>query len=574
MHWLWPIPVLLIAGVLGTVLGLLGRHAARRRRSLLAPWVGAGCESWPAAVLPRRSRWRALALAGTWVLVLVALARPQWGTVGSVADLGGTVVLAIDSSASMRAADVSPSRQALARQWVGDLAAQLPGCRLGLITFAGEAQVLCPPTVDHAIFRELLTEVAAAVPSREGSELGPALELGRKVLERAGGGILVVVTDGEYHDRDPGAALQGGRRGTLDLLTVTVGGSTPVPVPGPRAGAVVSDPRHGGAALTAAHPGALRALAQAAGGLAIDSAGAGAGAAAAVRFIAARLLTRTAPSPGVQPAERFQWPAALALVLLVLRLATPAVRRGGTALPTSRRPGAPLAPLLVLCLVVRGADEGSLVSARIEARRAASLQAPGHDRPRCLYNLALALQESGQAAEARQAYAEALALPGGAAPVRARCLNNLGVLDTGEARERLARSPDLAAEALGRARAALHEALRLDPHLEVADRNLREAQSLAERLQVRQALAGTETLADAPGAGVPPAAAPATAPSPLPPRAALPAAGSATASRDGVPGQDSSALERLCEDAGSAREFMRLLRRGRTPERPAAGLPW
>jgi Ca-activated chloride channel family protein len=576
MHWVWPIQVLLAAGVLVPALGLLGWRAARRRRQLLTAWLGARPEFWPAALSPRRRLWRAAALAGAWGLVLVALARPQVGTVPGERDLGGVVVLAIDNSASMRAADVSPSRLGLATQWAQDLAAQLPCCRLGLLTFAEEAQVLCPPTEDHAILRELLAAVPAARPAREGSALRPALDLGRRVLDRAGGGVLVVLTDGEYHDLDPGAALRDGQHGVVELVTVTVGGSTPLPVPGRSAGGVVTDPRDGRTALTAARPAAMRELARSSGGLAIAAPSADAAMASAVRFIEERLARGAAPTATVRRAERFQWPLGLALLLLILRLATPAGAPTRPRSATVRSPGAKLALLLVLCLAAHGEDDPG--AARLATWRAASLQAPGHDRPRCLYNLALALHQSGQTAAARGAYAEALALPGGALEVRARCLNNLGALAIEEARNHSAHDGTAALEALGRAQAALREALRLDPRLAVARRNLQEAEALADLVQARLATAGSPSAARSPAAESPAAATGAAPPAPGSPSLALPVAGPQEALRERLrpdpPGPDGVALERLCREAGSALEFLQILTRSRAAEGRPATLPW
>ena len=560
MHWVWPLPVLVIATVLGAALGVLGWRSARRRRQALAPWA-----------VPARSGWRPAALAGTWLLLWVALARPQWGTERPAGPLGGNVVVAIDRSASMRATDAQPSRLAVATQWVQDLAAQLPGCRLGLLVFAGEAQALCPTTTDHAIFRDLLTAVPRVFSGQEGSELRPALELGRQVLERAGGGVLVVVTDGEYHDRDPATGLHGERQGMVDLLTVTVGGSTPVPVPGATLGTVVTDPRHGGSALTAAQPEAMRALARASAGLAIDAGSSTAELAAAMRFVEARLASRALPALAVRRAERFRWPLGLALLLLILRLAVPARGRPTVLPPAVQRLGAALVLLLVPGHRVCSEDDGG-AAARIAALREVSLQAPGPDRPRCLYNLALALQESGQAEAARRTYAGAMALPGGTAEVRASCLNNLAVLDLaaagadGDAEAALAR--------LGRAQAGLREALRLDPRLEVARRNLREAEAVAEGARARLAVRGPKPSARAGNAAALPPPKSVAGQVPAPPAAALPAVGGGSALRPGAPLPDGVALERLCRDAGSASEFQQLLRRGRAPVPRTATLPW
>jgi Ca-activated chloride channel homolog len=577
MHWVWPVQVLLLAGVLGPVLGLLAWHAARRRRQALAAWAGGGGEAWPAGVSPRWVALRAAALAGALVLILTALARPQYGMTEAESEIRGPVVVVVDGSASMRARDVSPSRLELARQWVHDLAAQLPGCRLGLIAFAGEAQVLCPPTEDQAVFGDLLTEIPGGLAGENGTELGPALDLGRRALTRAGGGVLVLVTDGEYHDRDPGTALRGRSGDVLGLVTVTVGRSVPVPVPGSAAGTVVSDPRTGRTALTAARPAALRELARSADGLAIEATSSGAATAAAVRFIQERLAPRAGAAVGPCRTERFQWPVGLALVLLVLRLATPT---GLRARPRAAawRLGGSLAAAFCLVATVRGAGVPGAAAAIAELR-AASLRAPGHDRPRCLYNLALALHESGQRAEARAAYLEALALRGGTAEVRARCLNNLGALDMQDVQERAAEDAGAALAALARGEAAWREALRLDPRLEVARCNLQGVGALADLLRARAAVVATESAARSSTPVPAPPESDRDEPVAVRPQATLPVAatqaGLVGAVPAGQPARDADALERLCREAGSARDYLQIVS-SRT--RPAQGrpalLPW
>jgi Ca-activated chloride channel family protein len=78
-------------------------------------------------------------------LMIVAIARPQ--AVMLLPSQHETIVLAMDVSGSMRAADVEPNRlaaaQAAARAFVGD---QPTFTRIGIVSFAGTAAVVQPPT--------------------------------------------------------------------------------------------------------------------------------------------------------------------------------------------------------------------------------------------------------------------------------------------------------------------------------------------------------------------------------------------------------------------------------------------
>jgi Ca-activated chloride channel family protein len=78
-------------------------------------------------------------------LMIVAIARPQ--AVVMLPSSHETIILAMDVSGSMRAADVDPNRlaaaQAAARSFVNDLPMNT---RVGIVSFAGTAAVVQPPT--------------------------------------------------------------------------------------------------------------------------------------------------------------------------------------------------------------------------------------------------------------------------------------------------------------------------------------------------------------------------------------------------------------------------------------------
>jgi Ca-activated chloride channel family protein len=80
----------------------------------------------------------------------VAAAGPRWGTrVVDGQSTSRSVVLALDVSKSMLAADVRPNRLERERLFVRRLLREMAGDRLGLVVFAGRAYVLSPLTVDH-----------------------------------------------------------------------------------------------------------------------------------------------------------------------------------------------------------------------------------------------------------------------------------------------------------------------------------------------------------------------------------------------------------------------------------------
>src|SRR5262245_172183 len=123
--------------------------------------------------VPRRSRWRrhvpvALFLASIAALA-VATARPQ---VSMQVPLGRkSIILALDVSRSMCATDVQPNRlsvaQEAARTFVKD---QVAGTRIGIVAFAGFAELVVPPTTD----KQRLTDVIDNLTTSRGTVIGAA----------------------------------------------------------------------------------------------------------------------------------------------------------------------------------------------------------------------------------------------------------------------------------------------------------------------------------------------------------------------------------------------------------------
>jgi Ca-activated chloride channel homolog len=103
-------------------------------------------------------------------LLILAMARPM-ATV-TLPTQKQTIILALDASGSMRAKDVEPSRllasQAAAKQFIQEAS---PQTRIGLVVFAGTAQLVQPPTED----REALIAAVERMQLQRATATGSAL---------------------------------------------------------------------------------------------------------------------------------------------------------------------------------------------------------------------------------------------------------------------------------------------------------------------------------------------------------------------------------------------------------------
>jgi Ca-activated chloride channel homolog len=132
-----------------------------------------------ANVVSRSPGWRRhlppalylLALTG----LLLSLARPQAVTL--VPKEQATVMLVMDTSGSMNATDVAPSRMIAAEQAATDFLNELPSkFRVGVVAFSGTAQILTRPTTDRSAVQDSLASLHAEGPTAMGDAIERALE--------------------------------------------------------------------------------------------------------------------------------------------------------------------------------------------------------------------------------------------------------------------------------------------------------------------------------------------------------------------------------------------------------------
>ncbi len=104
------------------------------------------------SVAPRRPGWRRHLPAGLMLLALASLvgAFAEPAAAERVPQERATIIIAIDTSLSMEATDVTPNRlvaaQAAAKEFIDILPERL---NVGLVSFNGVAQIKVPPTQNH-----------------------------------------------------------------------------------------------------------------------------------------------------------------------------------------------------------------------------------------------------------------------------------------------------------------------------------------------------------------------------------------------------------------------------------------
>jgi Ca-activated chloride channel family protein len=169
------------------------------------------------AVAPRRPGLRRHLVAASYLvavlLLVVAAARPATAT---EVPLEPTVVLAFDTSLSMEARDVAPTRLAAAQEAAKRFLAAMPdGARVGLVTFDGSARAVIAPTTDRTAVERAVDRLALG----PGTAIGEAIHASLDLLEVDGPNVSRPSDQGGGTGADPGAEGDAPGVGAVVLLS-------------------------------------------------------------------------------------------------------------------------------------------------------------------------------------------------------------------------------------------------------------------------------------------------------------------------------------------------------------------
>ncbi len=198
----------------------------------------AGLQPGTGVVVAKRpvSQWLVLSLA--WLLVVAAIARPQWLEEPIIKELPmRDLLVAVDLSGSMEAQDFTDAdgntvdRLTAVKQVLDDFFARRDGDRVGLILFGSAAFVQAPFTDDLEVVRELLDEAQIRMLGPR-TMLGDAMGLAINLFERSevDERVLIVLTDGNDTGSlvPPERAAEIARDNGVVVFTIAIGDPTAV----------------------------------------------------------------------------------------------------------------------------------------------------------------------------------------------------------------------------------------------------------------------------------------------------------------------------------------------------------
>ena len=238
----------------------------RHRRRLLEQRRLASPAVWKRVMggAPATGLSRLLAWTGAAAMVVLALARPQWGEVPAEESVRTRdLVVAFDVSDSMLCPDQRPTRLGRGLEVLGQALPALEGNRLGVVVFAGEAYPLVPLTTDLAAVATFLDGVQPGMVGLPGSNIEAAVAAALRLLPAEGEGrVVVLVTDGENLQGDVAAAARALRAAGVSVLGIVAGTSSggPIPMPSGDGGVRYKRDAEGQPVVTRAHPETLRQL--------------------------------------------------------------------------------------------------------------------------------------------------------------------------------------------------------------------------------------------------------------------------------------------------------------------------
>jgi Ca-activated chloride channel family protein len=169
-----------------------------------------------------------------WVLLLTALARPQWiGPPVNNESKGRSLYFAVDLSESMLERDMDWNGRAIERYQavqavVGEFVTQRDQDFLGLVVFGSYAEIQSPLTPDTLAIKELLADLRPGMAEAR-TAIGDGLALSVKQLRESESQdkVIILLSDGENNSGSvsPEDATRVAQQSNIKVYTIGFGGN-------------------------------------------------------------------------------------------------------------------------------------------------------------------------------------------------------------------------------------------------------------------------------------------------------------------------------------------------------------
>jgi Ca-activated chloride channel homolog len=169
------------------------------------------------------------------LLFALALMGPQSIHARDAADVEGIdIVLTLDLSLSMQAADIKPRRFEATKSVVDDFIRRRPNDRIAAVIFGREAYTLLPLTTDHEALRTMIGELQLEVIDGRGTAIGNGIgvALNRLRKSKAKSKVVILATDGDSNSGNvsPTQAAEFARSLGVKVYTILMGQSGEAPI--------------------------------------------------------------------------------------------------------------------------------------------------------------------------------------------------------------------------------------------------------------------------------------------------------------------------------------------------------
>ncbi len=202
IEWLWPLAFLLVPAPI--LVRWLIKPSKKKQPALTVPSLeGFSGLSTNESFSATLSTVKLIILWLAWILLIAAVARPQWvGEMVSLPTTGRDLMLAIDISGSMATEDMQVNndyvdRLSVVKTVISQFLDARKGDRVGLVLFGTNAYVQAPLTFDLKSVKKLLIEAPVGIAGGK-TAIGDAIGLTVKRLRERQNEekVVILLTDG------------------------------------------------------------------------------------------------------------------------------------------------------------------------------------------------------------------------------------------------------------------------------------------------------------------------------------------------------------------------------------------
>ncbi len=181
------------------------------------------------------TRLRDYLILAITAFMFIGLARPQRGYETEIIHKKGIdIILVMDISGSMRAADFEPNRLEAAKRLGSEFIDMRSGDRIGLVVYAKEGLIQAPLTLDHELVKEQIKSLEFDLLP-DGTAIGMGITYGTFLLSgsTSKNKIMVLLTDGRNNagNIDPETAAKNALDAGIKIYAIGIGKRGEVPFP-------------------------------------------------------------------------------------------------------------------------------------------------------------------------------------------------------------------------------------------------------------------------------------------------------------------------------------------------------